>query len=192
MTTSNKAKSTKSVKPTIGSKPTAKQLKAAKTPAIEMVNYYSLVGGKKSPYSALRAERKDFAAWIIAAGLVCNYIKLSDKNQLVGEASKSQYSAFKDYIGASAWSHWNGTTDRLEHVAAGTNELTGKKEKAVEKFTGKGLTEINARIQGKSKGYDTELAIVKRFAAAMVKGGKVKGNSVTYDLSVCNPMMRIK
>ena len=168
-------------KTSIAHKPSQAVIDSATQKAVPMVQAYTLLGGKKSPYTTLTKDRKAFSAWIIAAGMVGDYVTISAKGLPTKTRKKPQYGLFRMLVGSTAWNYWNGKSERMNHEAAYTDD-DGKKHPAIAEFTQAGLNEIQARLAGNSKGYDTDLELVNQFADAMRKGGTVKHENNVYKL----------
>ena len=177
-------------KTSIAHKPSQEVIDSATQNAVPMVTVHCLRGGKKSPYSALTSHRSHFSAFTIAALMVANYVTISAKGAPTAGKKNRQFSMLRGLIGASAWSHWNGTTERLIHEAGYTDDDTGEKFPQVQEITTNGLNCIQARLSGNGKGYNTDLPTVHAFRAAILEGGKVKIDDREYDFSETVSFMR--
>lgn len=136
--------------------------KPAKAPAI--VQAFAAVGNKKDRYSQIQANRKAFSAYTIAALQVAGMIALSEKGAPI--AKKGNFQLFGYIVGNTAKSHW-----------AASGRIEGGQVSAA------GLNEIQARLTGQTRGYNTDLSYVKEFAHAMQKGGTVEVNGGKFSLT---------
>lgn len=137
----------------------AAKAKATETAtALPMIRAFTVLGHKAGPYTGLTSNRKAFSAWTLASLCTAGYATISDKGTATKAKAKAQPKLLRALIGSTAWNHWGKA--RIDHKAA---ELTVA-----------GLNEIAARLSDQSRGYNTDLDIVRAFMDAQAKGGAVE------------------
>lgn len=166
-TAAKKATSKKAAaKPSMAAKPSAAAVQAAtaKAKAATLRKAFTLAAESRTPYRQLTADRKAFSAWIIAAGIASGVIAM--KGEAAPKQAKGAPGLFGLLIGSTARGHWK-RTGRIDDSG----------------FTVAGLNEIQARLAGATKGYNTDRETVYTFAQAMAKGGKVEVGGRVYDVT---------
>ena len=147
----------------IASKPDSKAIAAAVAAQVKMLSAH-VITSSKTPYgdSSLTSERVYFSAYTLAAAVASGIATIPDKGAAT-IAKGGSIALFKAIVGSSATSHWTkqGRIDKAGLTIAGVNE-------------------ISARLNGASKGYNTDKEIVSAFVSAMQKGGKVEHNKTTF------------
>lgn len=132
-----------------------------------MVSAFVVSPDRNGRYTRFMKDRKAFSAFTIAIMIVVGMAKLNKAS--VSKGGKGNGKLLRLAIGPTAWGHWNKT----ERIADNT-------------LTVKGLNECNARLSGQSRGYDTDIALVKAMVGAIRHGGKIehKGNYFTFDSKI--------
>jgi len=133
----------------------------AAAPALETRKAFGSVD-KGTPYSAFETHAT-FSAYTVAALIVSGMVKLSANGTPSKPAGKAFPGLFRMLTGKTAWSHWT-KAGRIETGA----------------LTAQGLNEIQARLSGQSRGYNTTAETVAAFAETMAKGGETKVNGKVY------------
>ena len=138
--------------------------KAKQTPAAapEMVRAYATRGGKSQRYAELQHNRRAFSAYTIASAIVSGLVKLSAKG-LITKGDRPQVALFGALVGTTARNHWR-KAKRLDDGG----------------FTVAGLNEVNARLQGATRGYNTDMDTVKALMAAIEKGATIEISGAKY------------
>lgn len=132
---------------------------------VQIVRAFAILGSNKDRYSELTGNRKAFSAYTIAALVTANMIKVTEKGAAM--ASKGNVSMFRALVGNTAAVHWN---------AQGRIGNDGQ-------ITAAGINEVQSRLAGQSRGYNTEAEFVTAFVGAMAKGGSVELNGGKFKLS---------
>lgn len=162
------AKAAKASKPSRARKAAPKAASKASKAAPRMPQTKAAYGSedKKTPYSVFR-NHAAMAAYTIAAFQVSGLLNLGKSGAPIQARGKAYPGLARMLLGKTAWGYWS----KLGRIEEGA-------------LTVKGLNEVQARLSGKSRGYNTDLDTVRTFAAAMAKGGDVEVGGKRYRLTV--------
>lgn len=153
MTTSTK---TSKAKKSLASKPDAatiqKATEKAKAKNIAMLRAYTIAANSRTPYAKLQKNRAVFSAWIIAAAATAKVISITPQGA-IREAKGGSMALFAALVGNTARGHWerSGRIDGSGMTVAGLNEFT-------------------ARLNGITRGYNTDIEKVRALRDAQTKG----------------------
>jgi hypothetical protein len=155
---------------TLAYKAAGGQIEAAVTKAtasaIKMIRSHTLAAESKTPYRVLTTKRDVFAAWIIASAATAKIIDITAAGA-VREKKGGSMALFYALIGSTARGHWakTGRTDDSGMTVAGLNEFA-------------------ARLQGTSKGYNTDIDTVRALVEAQAKGPeRVEVKGLLFNMS---------
>jgi hypothetical protein len=150
--------------------PAARKAPAKGTATVKTVSAFTVAPDRTGRYDPFKSDRALFSAYTIAALMVAGFLSLTAKGAPSKPKSKPQSALLRALIGPVAWRHWTVTRERI----------------TPDGLTVDGLNEVQRRLAGESKGYNTELSLVRAVKTAIQKGGKIdrNGRPVKFDSPV--------